>query len=631
MNKILLVGIVILVVGISLTVYFSSSSASSASSVKINGKSVEITKAPMVPTTPAPTTQAPTTQAPTTQAPTTRAPTTPAPTTQAPTTQAPTTRAPTTPAPTTQAPTTQAPTTRAPTTPAPTTQAPTTRAPTTITTELTKKINIDKKVQYISLERYDDDPINLAEIMLFDDNSNKIDVAGLKVIESPAHPAFPAQNLINNNMNDFAHTEAGIMMQNPDNYEMFGDYIPSVIPVEHIAYVTAIGKPVMMINDGGFLKMVTSDGTQLRFISNPTVIHPSILFDESKWNDGYNKIDLLSAYQVRLKSNMKASSTSKLQYMQVILKNPLYISGITIYNRKDCCQDRINGLVVKTMNKDRQLISSLTITGCKNVPSVELKYRAWEGLNISMLRKEEYTSYKNPNWVQVQTTFVGTPIAVSMDGDISALLTNQNKIYYNFGFSPKGWTQIASPVTEGLTDLVINNGKIYLAGPTKGIYMAEYYNKGSNLKWDLINQSFSQISVDGDNLFGIQGSGNIFGVMGGFNGTNTVFREFPLPDGKKCKHVSIKNGLFMFCAQDSSIYFSDGKIMPRRIAGGLKESFSDGFKRGYGINDSGNIFYLDDNTTSNWVMVPGILKRFAVSEGRLFGIGSDNGLYYANN
>ena len=597
-KKMLIIGsLVILLIVVVSVVLATVSNSSSSSSVKVNGKSVELTTAPAITSTKAPTTMAPTTQAPTTRAPTTMAPTTMAPTTMAPTTMAPTTMAPTTMAPTTMAPTTMAP--------------------------------IDRNVKVLSLERYDNEYINLAEILIYNEQGTKINPSDLKAIQSPGFQvnAYPANNLVNNNESDFAHTDKDIVVQNPENYEMFGDYIPGVFPVQHIAYLSSIGKSVAMINDGGFLKMVTIGDTQQRFIANGNATHPALLFDESKWNTEYNKItDRTTAYQVRLKSG-PTKVPNKIQYMQLVFNTPTKLSKVEIVNRTDCCQERINGLVVRTINKSGFELSNVMITGGGS-SRIVLTYLPQLGLVRNMSRSEQFTSYRNPNWRQINTP--ATPIAVSMDGNVSAMASAVGKIFYSLDFNT--WKEVNSP-SAGLKDMVINNGKMYVTTSNDSIFMCEkYYEQGSPLVWKQLNGALAKISVDGDIISGVTSTGEIYYAIGP-NGTNTPWILLPAPAGKKCVHISVKNGMVITCAFDGSIYYGGEISTPswRQIQGGLKEAFTNGAGKAYGINVQTNVYYLEDVNTSNWTPVPGGLKRLAVSEGRMFCIGTDDKLYVANN
>ena len=373
--------LLVVVVAIALGV---SSSSSSQSGVVVNGNSVT-TKPGFVPTTQAPTTQAPTTRAPTTQAPTTRAPTTQAPTTRAPTTQAPTTQAPTT-----RAPTTQAPTTRAPTTPAPTTPAPT--LPPTL-------------VSLVSIEKPDlSNPINLAEIKIYDENGTLVK-SRLSALLSPFIDnanSYPASNLVDGNMNNFAHT-------NQTMYKMTGGSVnaPNPRDVQFVSYVPAIKDWVFMIIDDGYLKMVNMQNTVAKYIPAGGETNPSRLFDASKWNSynqgsvapsssspGYRLISQVptvapfsqtNSYnsQVSVFENtrpmmldmpangdLKPAMATGLQFIQVQLNPPSRVSKIEIFNRTDCCQDRINGTIVKTLNPSNKVVSGSVLRGSNRVYTI---------------------------------------------------------------------------------------------------------------------------------------------------------------------------------------------------------------------------------------------------------------------
>lgn len=84
----------------------------------------------------------------------------------------------------------------------------------------------------------------------------------------------------------------------PSDYQLYGDYVNTAgnTRVQHIAFVPEINQNVFMnvtVQNGvqSFLKMVSQDNSQARFIAaNPTDI-ASQLFDASKWNNGYGVVD----------------------------------------------------------------------------------------------------------------------------------------------------------------------------------------------------------------------------------------------------------------------------------------------------------------------------------------------------
>ena len=93
---------------------------------------------------------------------------------------------------------------------------------------------------------------------------------------------------------------------NPDNFELYGDYISPPRPVQHIAFVPSLNQNVFMAitldpksYTPCYLKMVTQDNLQARYVVADPMNTASTLFDPSKWNNGYGVID--GHYKVRAK------------------------------------------------------------------------------------------------------------------------------------------------------------------------------------------------------------------------------------------------------------------------------------------------------------------------------------------
>ena len=324
-------------------------------------------------------------------------------------------------------PTTMAPTTMAPTTMAPTTMAPTTTPPPT----LVSLVSIEKKDNNASI-------INLAEIKIYDENGTLIPNSNLSALLSPAFDNaknFPASNLIDGNMNNFAHTNFDYKLVGGSVNAGGGQLVGKA--VQFVSYVPQIDDWVFMVIDDGYLKMVNLKNTVAKYTSANGETDPTKVFNANSWNsynqssvsaDGiqagyrvisnvptatpfsntnmYNKqfsayenragiIDTTSAdYQqgfgsgasmasastdigfasASFDSNVKVSSrdfavglrdtlTTGLQFIQVKLNPPSRVSKIEIFNRTDCCQDRINNTVVKTLNPNNRVVSVCLLRG----------------------------------------------------------------------------------------------------------------------------------------------------------------------------------------------------------------------------------------------------------------------------
>ena len=84
----------------------------------------------------------------------------------------------------------------------------------------------------------------------------------------------------------------------PSDYQLYGDWVNTAgnTRVQHIAFVPEINQNVFMtvtVQNGvqSYLKMVSQDNSQARFVvANPTDV-ASQLFDASKWNSGYTVVD----------------------------------------------------------------------------------------------------------------------------------------------------------------------------------------------------------------------------------------------------------------------------------------------------------------------------------------------------
>jgi hypothetical protein len=281
-------------------------------------------------------------------------------------------------------PTTQAPTTQAPTTAAPTTRAPTTAAPT----------QAPALVALVSLEKYTvSEPINLSEIKIYDDQNKLVPASNLKGLATTSwFNVYPVSNLIDGNLDSMAHTDHRTFM-------MSGGSIGKNVSAQMVAYVPEINDNVFMIVDDGWLKMVNSKNTVAKYVSAGGKSNPVDIFNVKNWNsynvgaaaksstdpgyrvDSVNTVSYEPGFDFKLKNNPAptpviaiqsglAGIPPPVQFMQVAINPPVKVSKIELYNRKDCCQDRINGMVVKTLSPSNNLLSAQPLSGSKMVHTI---------------------------------------------------------------------------------------------------------------------------------------------------------------------------------------------------------------------------------------------------------------------
>jgi|688.fasta_scaffold01796_9 hypothetical protein len=141
-------------------------------------------------------------------------------------------------------------------------------------------------VKTVSLERPSaGDPINLSEIMMYDERNIVIPASNMTANLNPPLDGYPASNMIDGDLNNFAHTTDNV-------------------------------------------------------------------------------------------------ASSPIQYIRVVLNNPMKISKIVIKNRVDCCRERISGLAVKTLTDSNVELSSKVLTGSSL--TYELTYNADSGANLGV-------------------------------------------------------------------------------------------------------------------------------------------------------------------------------------------------------------------------------------------------------
>ena len=256
-----------------------------------------------------------------------------------------------------------APTTMAPTTPAPTTMAPTTPAP-TVPPTLISLVSIEKNELKNTV-------LNLAEVKIYDENGAMIPKSRLSALLSPFIDnanSFPASNLIDEDRNNFAHT-------NNITYKFTGGSVDSPNPrnVEFVAYVPAINDWVFMIVDGGWLKMVNMKNTVAKYVTSEGKSDPSQIFNVNNWNS-YNVSSVspdgrqpgyrvISEVPTVAPFSPQTNSYTGVQFMQIKISPPSRVSKIEIFNRTDCCQERIDNTIVKTLNPSNMVVSSGVLKG----------------------------------------------------------------------------------------------------------------------------------------------------------------------------------------------------------------------------------------------------------------------------
>jgi hypothetical protein len=196
----------------------------------------------------------------------------------------------------------------------------------------------------------------------------------------------------------------------------------------------------------------------------------------------------------------------------------------------------------------------------------------------------------------------------------------------NLDSSPN-WTQIKG----SLTNIAISNGKIYGTNKDDDIWFANDYNY--NNWWRQLPGQLIQICLDSRAgvVVGVNTANQIYYADQNIQ-TNPNWTNIP----GSLNNVAVSNGKLFGVNSANNIYYKNNYKSGNwiQIPGLLKQISYDGYNNVIvGVNNSDQIFYADQNITTNpnWTQIPGALKWVSISNSKLYGVNSANNIYFANN
>ena len=210
---------------------------------------------------------------------------------------------------------------------------------------------------------------------------------------------------------------------------------------------------------------------------------------------------------------------------------------------------------------------------------------------------------------------------VSRDGNVTCTVGTDNSIWcadQNVDTSPN-WFRVPG----GLTHVSVSNGRLY--GVANGtIYYASDYK---NAQWTQIPGVLTQVSLDGGVVCGINAGGNIACAD---QNIETNPNWFSVPGG--LTYVSVKNGRLYGIGMDGkTIYYASNYKNAQWVAvpGQLSQVEFVDTGTVCGVNASQQLWCADSNieTNPNWTTGPGQLSQVTGSNGKIVGVGSDQGLW----
>lgn len=256
-------------------------------------------------------------------------------------------------------------------------------------------------------------------------------------------------------------------------------------------------------------------------------------------------------------------------------------------------------------------------------PLIELEYI--EDTNNIIANIDDLNFNKNivawydPNYSKIQSNFV-----------VSGVNSGNNIFFADLNIqSNPNWTQIPG----GLKQISISNNKLYGANSANDVYYCANYK--SNGAWVYIpGIKLIQVALDGINniVVGVNSENNIF-----YADTNIESRPNWTQIPGSLSNITISKGKLYGVNSGNDIFYCDNYKIGNWIqlpGSNLKQIFAN--ENGttlVGVNSSNNIFYADTNINSNpnWTLIPGSLKNVSISKGVLYGVNSNDDIFYCAN
>ena len=193
------------------------------------------------------------------------------------------------------------------------------------------------------------------------------------------------------------------------------------------------------------------------------------------------------------------------------------------------------------------------------------------------------------------------------------------------------WTLIPG----GLSCVSVSNGQLYGVNSANNIYYASNYK---NPTWVQVPGGLSQVSFDAyaNVVCGVNSSNQIFYADTNIqsNPNWTLFKSGSL------KSVCVSNGRVAGIGTDNKVWYSNNYQnaswvnINNNISGNLIQVSYDGYNNTICcITTSNEMYYASTNISSspNWTLLPGgRFLNISVSNGHLYGIGTDNNAYYSD-
>lgn len=237
-----------------------------------------------------------------------------------------------------------------------------------------------------------------------------------------------------------------------------------------------------------------------------------------------------------------------------------------------------------------------------------------DDLNVN----KNIVAWYDPNYSKINSNIIVTGV------------NSGNGIYFadlNIQSNPN-WTLIPG----GLKQISISNNKMYGVNRDNYVYYcANYRNNGAWVALSGIR--LIQVALDGFNniVVGVNSANEIFYADLNIE-SNPNWTQIP----GSLNNISISKGKLYGINSNNDIFYCDNYKIGKwiQLPGKLKQIYAD--ENGttiVGVNSSNNIFYADTNINSNpiWTQISGSLKNISISKGVLYGVNSNDDIFYCAN
>ena len=215
------------------------------------------------------------------------------------------------------------------------------------------------------------------------------------------------------------------------------------------------------------------------------------------------------------------------------------------------------------------------------------------------------------NWKQI----TGSLKQVDFDNNWVCGTNSGGDMYCKDNLEGANWFQVPGNSTH----ITVSNGKLYSVNSWGNIYYADNPRAGN---WKKIEGNLRNIDMNGNWVCGINSTDDIW-CKDNLDGSNW----FQVPG--KLKQLSIDNGKLWGVNSSNNIYYADNLRAGnwRNIGGNLRQVSASGDII-CGTNDSNDI-WCKKGPDGTWYKKEGALTQVVVSDGRLYGIGGNQDIYYS--